>query len=160
MIVDDVILSNSVIVKDLGVFMSSDLKFEHHISKICSKANQKTGILFRSFRCRRVGFLKAMFMSHVRSLLESNTCVWSPYLLGEISKIEKVQRRFTKRIPRLKNLSYKERLEFLKLDTLEKRRLIFDLVQTFKIVRGYDDPCFDTPLIPIHKHKHGILSPN
>jgi hypothetical protein len=65
--------------------------------------------------------------------------VWSPYLLGDISKVESVQRKFTKRVPGLRTVSYQARLEALKLETLELRRLKFDLTQVFKILNGFVD---------------------
>ena len=52
--------------------------------------------------------------------------------------VENVQRRYTKRVPGMASLTYSERLHKLKLQSLEMRRLHYDLVQTFKIVRGFD----------------------
>ena len=70
-------------------------------------------------------------------MLEYNTVIiWSPYKVGDISSIEKVQRRFTKRLPGLKNLTYKQRLVATNLDTFELRRLRTDLVVCYKIVFG------------------------
>ena len=48
--------------------------------------------------------------------------------------LESVQRKFTKRIPSLCNLSYPERLAALNLESLEFRRLKFDLINYFKIL--------------------------
>jgi len=45
----------------------------------------------------------------VRPILEyfrAYSCVWSPHHIGLVDKIEKDQRRFTKRIFCLSNLSY------------------------------------------------------
>ena len=53
--------------------------------------------------------------------------IWSPYHLGEIAKLESVQRRFTKRLVGLRNMTYVDRINFLKLNSLEERRL-FGLV--------------------------------
>jgi len=54
------------------------------------------------------------------------------------TKIESVQRRFTKRIPVL-HLSYSERLEFLGLESLEYRRQFADLTMLYKIVHNLVD---------------------
>jgi len=54
--------------------------------------------------------------TYVRPILEYYTLVWSPHHIGLVDKIENVQRRFTKRIFCLLNLSYKDRLLSLKLD--------------------------------------------
>ena len=65
--------------------------------------------------------------------MEHNTVIWSPYKLGDITSIENVQRKFTKRLPGLKNYTYLERLAAANLDTLEFRRLRFDLIMACKL---------------------------
>ena len=57
-------------------------------------------------------------------------------MVMDIRKVESVQRRFTKRLYGMKCLSYSQRLSRLGLETLELRRLKFDLVYLFKIMRG------------------------
>ena len=52
--------------------------------------------------------------------------------------IEKVQRRATRMTSGFKGLTYEERLEKLKLTTLETRRTRADLLQVYKIVNGID----------------------
>ena len=84
-----------------------------------------------------------MFNCYVWSILEFNSCVWSPSEIGLINQIENVQKRFTKRIPALTNLGYSDRLRILKQDTLESRRLKTDLVQTYKIITGLDKINFE-----------------
>ena len=65
-----------------------------------------------------------------------NSVVWSPYYKYDIEAIERVQRRFTKRLPGFKEHSYKERLKLLQLPSLELRRLHCDLIWCYKIVFG------------------------
>ena len=55
--------------------------------------------------------------------------------------IESVQRRFTKRMHGLAHRSYLDRLGALNADTLEYRRLIADLVMTYKILNHHVDIC-------------------
>jgi len=62
--------------------------------------------------------------------------VWSPCLKCEIEEIEKVQRRFTKRLKGLKNVPYSDRLRRLGLPSLELRRLHLDLIFCYKLVFG------------------------
>ena len=50
--------------------------------------------------------------------------------------LEMVQKKFTKRIPNLSELNYNDRLHSLKLQSLEHRRLIYDLVLCYKIVHN------------------------
>ena len=51
--------------------------------------------------------------------------------------LEKIQRRATKLIPWLRDLSYEERLKECGITTLETRRLKGDQIEVFKIVNGY-----------------------
>ena len=83
--------------------------------------------------------LTKAFVAYVRPLLEYNTYVWSPTDIGSINKLERVQRRFTKRIPSVAHLSYHDRLKALGLDSLELRRLRYDLVMMYKIIHNLVD---------------------
>ena len=51
--------------------------------------------------------------------------------------IEKVQRKFTRLVNDIGTLSYGARLKSLKLTTLAERRMRGDLIETFKVVRGF-----------------------
>jgi len=62
---------------------------------------------------------------------------------NDIDLVEKVQRRFTKRLRGLRNLSYCDRLTKLGLCTLEQRRLHLDLLYCYKIVFGLVNANFD-----------------
>ena len=74
--------------------------------------------------------------TYVRPQLEYCSPVWSPHLQTHIKLIEKVQRKFTKRLPGLYNIPYKERLEKCGLESLELRRLRNDLILMYKILFG------------------------
>ena len=65
----------------------------------------------------------------------------------DIQALEKVQRRATKLIPDLAHLPYESRCRSLGLQTLEERRVRGDMIETFKILQGYDD-------IPLTKFFH------
>ena len=72
----------------------------------------------------------------MRPIVEYNSVIWSPVAKHDIELVEKVQRRFTKRLRGLRNLSYCDRLTKLGLCTLELRRLHLDLLYCYKIVFG------------------------
>ena len=127
-------LNDSSEAKDLGVIISHDLKSHNHIEYIVKKASRVSNLILRSFSSRRTDILLKAFLVYARPLLEYATPAWNPYLLGDIRKIEKVQRRFTKRIVKDKNMSYENRLHLLNIESLELRRLYFDLSLAFSII--------------------------
>ena len=65
--------------------------------------------------------------------------MWSPYKVKDIDTQENVQRRATKQIPSLRNLSYDQRLRKLGLPTLAYRRLRGDMIELYKITNGIYD---------------------
>jgi len=68
-----------------------------------------------------------LFVAFVRPSLEYPSFLWSPHTTGQIAKIERVQRKFTKYILRNTSLSYADRLEALNLRPLSERRSIDDI---------------------------------
>ena len=73
-----------------------------------------------------------------RPRLEFAVQAWSPYTRRDINVLESIQRRATKLIPSLTHLSYEDRLSSLDLTTLEARRERGDMIETFKIPKGFD----------------------
>ena len=65
--------------------------------------------------------------------------VWAPNKAKYIEQIEGVQRRATKQLPGMSNLSYPERLRKLKLPTLSYRRARGDMIELYKIISGKYD---------------------
>ena len=80
-----------------------------------------------------------LYKSLVRSRLEYCVQAWQPYLVKDIELMEKVQKRMTRMLPDLKNMSYPEILKILGLTTLESRRLRDDLIEVFNVVKGFDN---------------------
>ena len=66
--------------------------------------------------------LKA-FKAYVRPIVEYNSSIWSPTLKKYIDMIERVQRKFTKRLPGMKDKTYFQRMSTLHLESLEIRRI-------------------------------------
>ena len=125
--------------RDLGVIISSDLKPSLQCSEAIKKANQIVGFIGRSFEFKSEKIILTLYNSLVRPHLEYCVQFWSPYYRKDIDKLERIQRRVTKMIPRLRNKPYEERLKELNLFNLSKRRLRGDLIQVFKILKGHDD---------------------
>jgi len=68
--------------------------------------------------------------------VEHNSVIGSPYTARDIDAVESVQRRFTKRLPTLSNMSFNDRLKCLNISSLELRRLHNDLYWCYKVVFG------------------------
>ncbi|XP_069128754.1 uncharacterized protein [Argopecten irradians] len=57
----------------------------------------------------------------------------------DIDRLEAVQRRATKSLPGMGNLTYPERLRILKLPTLSYRRARGDMIELYKMINGIYD---------------------
>ena len=68
----------------------------------------------------------------VRPHLENCSVVWSHHYVKDKVLLERVQHRFSRIFPELKNLPYEERLSKLMVSGLEERRNRADLIEIFK----------------------------
>ena len=100
------------------------------------RSKQRSALIFRSFISRDTLHLTRAYISYIRPLLEYASPIWSSSLHYLNDSIESVQRAYTKRLLGLQNLSYKERLTKLKMQSLEHRRLLSDLVVCYNIIHG------------------------
>ena len=75
-----------------------------------------------------------LYKSLVRVHLDYASSVWAPHKSKLIEQIEGVQRRATKQLPGMKNLSYSERIRKLGLPTLSYRRVRGDMIEIYKIL--------------------------
>ena len=65
--------------------------------------------------------------------------MWASCLRKNITRIENVQRRFTKRVTGMDIMEYEQTLMVLKSPSLEYRRAKGDMNETFKIIHVYYD---------------------
>jgi len=127
-------------IKDLGVTVENNFKFSSHINNIITRASARANLIHKCFVSKEVSLLCRAFTVYVRPLLEYASCVWSPCLIKDIERLERVQRRFTKCLRGLSTLTYKDRFQVLGLQSLESRRLQFDLIYAYKILTGRNPP--------------------
>jgi len=73
-------------------------------------------LIYKGFSSGNSLLLVKAFTTYVRPLLEYNTYIWWPNDVHNITKNERVQRRFKKRIPSVSHLSYSEIHQFLGLE--------------------------------------------
>ena len=94
------VLENVDSIKYLGVTITNDLRWNTHISNICTKANRTLGFLRRTlFSCPQ-NVKKAAYRSMVRPILEYGSSVWDPHpekLQGELEKVQNRAARFVTR---------------------------------------------------------------
>jgi len=101
-----------------------------------------------------------LFKAMIRPILEYGNAVWFPYFKKDRKRIENIQRTFTKKIHGMANKSYTERMQLLKLPSLEFRRLRGDLIEVFKIIHEIYDPVTTTSLLTAHQNIKGTRKNN
>ena len=107
--------------KDIGVIIDSNLEFDKNINQKINKANSIMAVIRRSFTTLNQHNFVPLYKALVRSHLDYAISIWSPYKQKYKDAIENVQRRATKNLPGMKDISYQEKLERLKLPTLTYR---------------------------------------
>jgi len=110
---------------DLGIAYNNRLKFSPHVDNIVLKSSLQSKL--RCFQSHDPVLLTKAFCVFVGPFLEFSSFVWNPVLKQDITRIESVQCRFTKRLSGLRNFSYTTRLSYLSLDSLQCRRTKADL---------------------------------
>ena len=124
--------------KDVGVVVSSDMKVSEQCGIAARKGNQILGLIRRNIAYRDKRLIIPLYMSLVRPHLEYCIQAWRPRMRKDIDKLERVQRRATRLISEISQLSYEERLQQCRLTTLETRRIRGDQIEVFKIMHGYE----------------------
>jgi hypothetical protein len=138
------IIERVSMVRDLGILLDPKLDFKANVDHIVSKASSMLGFVKRQARVFSCPYVtKALFCSLVRSTLEYCVVVWSPQTVLQKNRIESVQKQFLLFALRGLNWqqgyqlpSYTARLNLLKMETLEQRRLVSDLMFVFDIMKG------------------------
>ena len=132
-------LCKTVKEKDLGVTMNANMKVSEQCRIAASKGNQILGMIRRNITYKEKGLIVPLYKAIVRPHLEYCIQAWRPYIRKDIDILEKVQRRTTKLITGLRDLSYDDRLKECGLTTLETRRLRGDQIEVFKILNGHEN---------------------
>jgi hypothetical protein len=129
-------LQETVVEKDLGIWMTNDLKPHNHVAHAVSRANQILGLIKRTFTYLDCQLVKQLYTSLVRPHLEYGNVVWSPYHQGDIDMMERVQHRATRLVPGFSKLTYEERLKRMNLTTLKQRRQRGDMIEIYKYMNN------------------------
>ena len=135
----DTVLNTTLKKKDLGLTISADMKVSEQCGIAAAKGNQILGLIRRNIVYKEKELIIPLYKTIVRPHLEYCIQAWRPYRKKDIDMLERVQRRATKMIPKLRNISYEMRLKECGLTTLETRRLRGDQIEVFKILNGYEN---------------------
>ena len=133
-------LKNVSNIKDLGVYLSSDMSFSYHVNFITKKANRMLGFVRRVTKpFKDSNVLCSLYKSLVRSGLEYCSSIWSPSQIYLISKIERVQKRVVKWLCYKKKIKYESsqypaHCKTFGLQPLENRRTVSDFRNFNKIL--------------------------
>ena len=122
--------------RDLGITMSNTGMFDQHLADCCEKGNQMSGWITRTFSTRESGPMMTLFKAMVRPIIEYCCQIWCPKKQYQINMIESIQRHFTSKIYKLDGLPYIQRLGYLKIYSLERRREGYIIIYTWKIIEG------------------------
>ncbi len=75
-------------VKDLGVTVSSNLKFSQQCNESVKKANRMVGLIKRKFSFKKKDVVLPLYNSSVRPQLGYAVQFWSPHHAKDIVKLE------------------------------------------------------------------------
>jgi Reverse transcriptase (RNA-dependent DNA polymerase)/Endonuclease-reverse transcriptase len=79
--------------KYLGVNISNDLNWNHHVNTVINKANKVLYVTKLAMARSTPAVKVAAYKTIVRPLLEYASSVWDPYQSGHINSVEMVQRK-------------------------------------------------------------------
>jgi hypothetical protein len=137
----DHILETDSTTKYLGVTLSQNLSWNHHMDITAKKGNSTLGFLQRNLRVSNEKVKTTAYTSLVRPGLEYCSTVWNPFTKDLVYKLEMVQRRAARYVTnRYHNTSsVSSMIEYLGWETLESRRTKAQLTMLYKIINDLVD---------------------
>ena len=172
------VLDNVEKIKYLGGTITNDLKWNTHVSNICTKANRTLDFLRRNLAACPRDVKELAYKGPVCPILEYDSPVWDPQSILLQDELEKVQKRAARFITGNyinETGSMTGILEQLKWELLKKRRkdsrlkMLYkglkgaasiptnDLVPPIRRTRNYHSLAFQTPLAGTDIYKFSFL---
>ena len=134
------VLENVEKIKYLGVTITNDLKWNTHVSNICTKANRTLGFLRRNLAACPLDVKESAYKGLVRPILEYGSSVWDPQSILLQDELEKVQKRAARFVTGnyvdYETGSMTGILKNLKWESLKKRRKDSRLIMLYKGLKG------------------------
>ena len=125
--------------KYLGVTISNDLRWNTHINKACTKANNLLNLLKRNLKSSDSHSKEMAYKNCIRPILEYSSSAWNPHqdvLKQEVERVQKRAARFVTNDYNYNPGSMTNILNSLKWKTLEKRRETNSLMLFYKGLKG------------------------
>ena len=132
-------LENVESIKYLGVTITSDLRWNTHVSNVCTKANRTLGFLRRNLYSCPQEVKEAAYKGLVRPVLDYGSSVWDPsgvVLQEELESVQKRAARFVTGNYNYETGSMTGILGQLKWESLKKRRKDNRLILLYKGLKG------------------------
>lgn len=132
-LINNINLSSTSYIKNLGVIFSSGLNFHYHIQSIKCKEYKTLGFVKRiSSDFKRNSLVKALYCFLVRPLLEYSSVLWDLHTASDSVLIECVQKCFLPYAGNMLNIlhpmhDYSPVFRELRLSTLTDSRVVFNL---------------------------------
>ena len=123
-------------VKDLGVTLSDDGKFNEHVRKVIVKVKNLTSWILRSFSNRSAEVMLTLWKSLVLPHTEYAAQLWSPIQKGLIQQLEELQWSFVRKIKSCSRSNYWTTLKKFRLYSLERRRERYRVIYLWNILEG------------------------
>ena len=112
---------------------SSDYTWSAHISTIAEEGRKMLSWILGIFQDRTRLTMLTLYKSMVRSKLEYCCPLWNPSSVAEMLKLERIERIFTSKVEGCRELPYWERLKYLRIQSLQRRRERYIIIHTWKI---------------------------
>ena len=102
----DAVLGRTTKEKDLGVTFCADMKVSEQCGIAASKGSKILGLIRRTIMYKEKQLIVPLYKAMVRPHLEYCIQSWGPYPKKDIDELERIQRRATKMITELRDLTY------------------------------------------------------
>jgi len=96
------LIEKSLVERDLGLMVSSDLKWVTQVDKATKAAKAIIAQIRNSFSYFDAELVRLLYVSLVRPHLEYAVPIWNPYLKKDIEKLEDIQHKMTRLVDNIK----------------------------------------------------------
>ena len=136
LVVNNVTIENSKVVKLLGVNLDQELNFKEHVKTICRKAAWQLTALGRISKYLSQEARMTVFRTFIASDFEYCKVIWHFCSKTDTKKIEKIQERGLRIVFQDTVSNYQDLLDKANLKNQEENRIQGILVEVFKALKG------------------------